>query len=205
MSSKIYPPGTVRRLLTTDLVTPPTREVLRKRLEAEADGDAPRFFDTATFMTLRAACSRLIPQPDRAESIDVASCIDSRLAENTSDGWRYDVLPPDREAYRRGLRGLDESAQAKFNSAFHELDAANQDAVLRLVQAGMAEGKTWQTLPPHRFFEELLVEATESYYSHPLAQEEIGYAGMADAHGWHAINLNQLEAHEPQASENASG
>ena len=204
MSPKTYPPGTVRRLLTSDLVTSPTREVLRKRLEADTD-DAPRFFDAATLMTLRAACSRLIPQLDRAESIDVASCIDKRLAENMCDGWRYDAMPPDAEAYRLGLRGLDESAQAKFNLAFHELGAANQDAVLRAVQAGTAEGRTWQTLPPNRFFEELLVEVAESYYSHPLAQEEIGYVGMADAHGWQAINLNQLEAHEPQASENQSG
>ncbi len=70
---------------------------------------------------------------------------------------------------------------------------------MRQVQRGRASGAAWRTLPSHRFFEELLAEVTEAYYSHPLAQEEIGYTGMADAHGWQHVSLNDLESWEPRA------
>ncbi|MBW3634848.1 MAG: GMC family oxidoreductase [Armatimonadetes bacterium] len=52
-------------------------------------------------------------------------------------------------------------------------------------------------MPSPRFFEELLAEATEHYYAHPLAQEEIGYAGFADAPGWKRIGLDERENREP--------
>ncbi|MBA3438546.1 MAG: gluconate 2-dehydrogenase subunit 3 family protein [Pyrinomonadaceae bacterium] len=201
MSSKIYPSNTIKALLESDLITTPTREALQVRLNENDADDAPRFFDAQEFTTLRAACSRLIPQPDREHPIDVAVCIDKRLAEGTGNGWRYDSMPSDEEAYRRGLRGLDETAQAMFEAAFHQLGDAHRDEVLYTVKLGKPPGETWQTMPATCFFEELLAEVTEAYYSHPLAQEEIGYAGMADAHGWHAIRLNHLESWEPRRCE----
>lgn len=47
------------------------------------------------------------------------------------------------------------------------------------------------------YFEELLALVVDIYYAHPLASEEIGYTGMADAHGWQAIGLDERETHEP--------
>ncbi len=198
---KTYPPGTIRALLDTDLVTAPTRATLQTRLD-DNDHDAPaRFFDAEEMMTLRAACARLIPQDDRAERVDVARCIDRRLADELSDGWRYHSMPPDAEAYQRGLRGLNEAARELHAQPFRELDDEQQDAVLLAVQQGTAPGATWQMLPAPRFFEELLVEATGSFYAHPFAQEEIGYVGMADARGWTDLGLNKLAPHEPRALE----
>ncbi len=126
-----------------------------------------------------------------------ALAIDTRLAAGKSDGWRYDVLPPDGQAARLGLAGLDQTAQALFQSEFAALDAARQEEVLRAVQLGDPPGDIWQTLPAARFFEDLLAEAAEVFYSHPLAQEEIGYVGMADGLGWKKIGLNEREAWEP--------
>ena len=199
-----YPPGTVRALLATDLLTPPTRAVLEARL-APGEPAAPQFFTSAELLTLRAACARLIPQADRAPPLDLALTVDARLATNTSDGWRYDVLPPDGEAYRRGLVGLDETAQALQRQPFAALAPAQQDAVLALVQGGTPLGPTWQTLPAGRFFEETLAELTACYYSDPLSQEEIGYVGMADAAGWHALGLNRLDPQEPLPLEPRDG
>ena len=51
-----------------------------------------------------------------------------------------------------------------------------------------------------RFFEELLAELTENYYAHPLAQEEIGYVGMADLPKWVNIGLNEKDDREVAAS-----
>lgn len=69
--------------------------------------------------------------------------------------------------------------------------------MLLAVQRGEAAGETWRSLPPGRFFEELLAEATEVYVAHPLAQEAIGYADMADAPGWTRIGLDERETREP--------
>lgn len=192
-----YPRGSVRDLIGTDLVTPPTRAVLRARLEPRAPAP-PRFFDAGSYATLRSACARLVPQPDAEQPVDLARLVDDRLADGAGDGWRYADLPPDADAYRRGLAGLDESAEAAFGASFGALDGARQDEVLRAVQRGTAPGPTWRSLPAARFFEELLAELVECYYSDPLAQEDIGYAGMADARGWEAVGLGRLEAWEPR-------
>ena len=95
------------------------------------------------------------------------------------------------------VRSLLDSARAQFGSPFVALNEGQQDSLLHAVQHGVVSGDVWPSLPAQRFFEDLLAEVTEIYYSHPLAQEEIGYVGMADAHGWQAIGLNERETHEP--------
>lgn len=198
MQSNYYPPGTVRELLQSALVTEKTRAELLPRLEP--DGELiPRVFDDHAFRTLRAACARIIPQLDRPAPIELALRLDERLAAGVGDGWRYGTMPPDTEAHRRGLAGLDESGQALFGADFATLDGPRQDEILRAVQRGEAPGVTWTTLPGARYFEELLAELVECYYSHPLSLEEIGYVGMADAWGWQQIGLDQLEPWEPRA------
>lgn len=192
-----YPTGTVRTLLSTDHVTEATRRALTERLNAPAY--QPAFFSTEAFALLTAVCDRLIPQEDRPARVDIAAGIDQRLAAAKSDGWRYDEMPADGEAYRLGLDGVNETAQALYKQSFGQLSGEQQDAVLIAVQTMDAPGEIWKTLPADRFFEELLAEAVETYYSHPLAQEEIGYVGMADVPAWQRIGLNQLEDREPRA------
>ena len=192
-----YPDGTVRALLLTDQVTEPTRQALTERLAATPP--TADFFPEAEFDLLSAICSRLIPHDEHQPPIDIAGGIDERLARNESDGWRYDTMPPDGEAYKLGLAGVTETASLLFQSPFQSLSGEQQDEVLRQVQQGNAPGDTWNKLPANRFFEELLAEATTQYYSHPLAQESIGYVGMADVPGWQRIGLNQLEDREPRA------
>ena len=197
----IYPAGTVRALLETNLVTPPTRAVLQARLDAP--DAAPRFFADSDFYTLCAVLERLFAHPTAPTAREMATVIDSRLASGKSDGWRYDTLPPDTEAARLGLQGMDQSAQATYQAEFVSLDAEQQDAVLKAVQVGNAPGEIWQTLPGNHYFEDLLAEAAECYYSHPLAQEEIGYVGLADGQGWSKIRMNEREAWEPEAGASA--
>lgn len=190
-----YPNGTVRALLPTNQVTEATRQALTERLEKAPL--KPGFFSETEFGLLKAICSRLVPQDEDQPHIDIAGGIDERLTRNESDGWRYDTMPADGEAYRLGLTGVDETASLLFESPFQSLSEEQQDDVLQQVQQGSAPGETWKKLPANRFFEELLAEATTNYYSHPLAQEVIGYVGMADVPGWQRIGLNQLEDREP--------
>ena len=196
-----YPSGTVRALLATPHVSDATRAALQARLDAPA-AYAPQFLAPAAFALLEAVAARLFPQPDRPDApIPLAPAVDQRLAEGRADGWRYDALPPDREAYRLGLGGIQEIAQALFQTNFQRLDAAGQDAVLQALASTTPPGTTWETLNAGRFFEEMLAELTEAYYSHPLAQEEIGYVGMADLPAWSKSGLNEKEAREPSVNE----
>ncbi|KAA9333106.1 gluconate 2-dehydrogenase subunit 3 family protein [Hymenobacter busanensis] len=193
-----HPENTVRALIESPHVSAATRAALLDRLETAAQPYTPQFFDADTFALLQAVCARLLPQPERAAPIEVAPRIDERLAAGLSDGWRYDVLPPDREAYRLGLGGIQQEAQAQFGQPFAQLAPEQQDETLRRVQQATAAGAAWQTLDGPRFFEELLAEATALYYQHPLAQEEIGYVGMADLPAWTRIGLDEREDREPQ-------
>lgn len=192
-----YPEGTVRALLETDLVTPATRAALEARLMAPVTYE-PQFFDADTYRLLQAVAARIYPQPDRETPIALAPAVDARLLKGAADGWRYDSMPPDREAYRLGLGGINQAAEARFQQSFVELDADRQDQIMELLAAAEAPGGNWSQLPQDRFFEEMLAELTEIYYAHPLAQEEIGYVGMADVPGWQRIGLNELEPREPE-------
>ena len=198
MSSSHYPSGTVRALLRTEHVSDATRTALQHRLDAPATYE-PQFLAPETYALLEAVAGCLFPQPDRPERpIPLAPAVDQRLAEGRADGWRYDALPPDREALRLGLGGIQEIAQLLYQVDFPALAADQQNAVLQALASDNPPGTTWQTLNAGRFFEELLAELTETYYAHPLAQEEIGYAGLADLPAWTKIGLNEREDREPQ-------
>lgn len=197
MRNDTYPRGTVSALLDTDLVTSETRNVLKERLERKAITE-PSFFDKETFITLHAVCNRLLPQTNSSKTIDLAGCLDSILAEGKGNGWRYNVMPPDDKAYLAGLYGINETSKMMFGADFTLLDAAKQDQVLRSIQNNNAGGKTWETIPAHLFFEELLAQLVELYYGHPYAKEDIGEVAMADTKGWQKIGLNELEEREPE-------
>lgn len=188
----------MRSLIESDLVTPATRAVLLERLDAPAVS-ASRFFTPAEFVTLRAVCDRLIAQGPGLDRVDVAGTFDSRMADGVGDGWRYAIMPPDADMHRTGLHGIEQAAEAAFARAFDKLAESEQDELLRSLQTGTAAGAVWDGMDPRRYFEELLTQAADIYYAHPLASEAIGYVGMADAHGWQAIGLGRRDAHEPAA------
>ena len=191
-----YPPGTVNALLATDHVSQKTREVLTSR-QKNVPGPL-RFFSAEEAETLRYIAARLIPQPADHEHVDLVSPIDERLTANESDGWRYDVMPADQDAYRQGIAGFHETAQALFGHPFDLLTGLQQDDIIGQVQHDTAPGTIWQTLPPKRFFEDLLAELTGLYFSHPLAQDDMGYAGFADVPNWPTVGLNELYEREPR-------
>ena len=189
-----YPIGTVRALLDGEHFTAPTRAALQARLAGAAAAHADVLGDRVAL--LAAVCARLVPQTTGLP-IDLAGSVHARLATGIGDGWRYADLPPEDASWRQGLDGIDQTAQTMFDGGFVALEVADQNAVLRAVQAGNPRGAIWRTLPAARFFETLLAAVVETYYAHPLASEEIGYVGMADAPGWEAIGLGEREAREP--------
>ena len=187
---------TFQELLPTAHVSAATRAALTQRLADASMAYEPRFLAPETFRLLAAVAARLLPQPERPVPIPLAPSVDQRLADGKSDGWRYDALPPDREAYRLGLGGIQEIALELYQADFEQLDASQQDAVIAALAGGNPPGQVWQTVPATRFFEEMLAELTEIYYAHPWAQDEIGYVGYADLPAWTKIGLNEKEPRE---------
>lgn len=197
MANEQYPTDTVQGLLNTDLVNQNTSAILKNRLE-QPDTIVAKTFDEPTFGILKAVCSQLIPQTDRLDKIDLAGMLDEQLADGKGNGWRYDKMPTDETAFKLGMKGIDETAEAMFGDNFTDLDDAEQDGVLNAIQKGEAQGKIWEEMPAKLFFEELLTSITELYYSHPTAKNEIGEVAFADAKGWENIGLNELAPQEPK-------
>jgi hypothetical protein len=161
-----------------------TREVVRQRLE-----QIPpiRFFTDEEARTLAAVAERIVPQPDRseAEKVPIVPWIDEKLDEDKRDGYRYEEMPPQKEAWRLGLKGINETTQALFKEkGFVDLDPLSQDVVLSHVARGDPPGASWKQLPAARFFKDVLcITIVKIYYAHPLAWNEIGYSGPSSPRG----------------------
>lgn len=184
-------------MIETDRVTTATAAALRRRLEPVEPH--PALLDPQGVAVLAAICERLIPQADRAEPIDLAARLHHDIASGGGDGWRYAALPVDRVALGLGVACVDQRARAMTGRGFLDLADAERDDVLGAVQRGDVTGVPSTALDPKRWFEELLVAVTEIYFAHPLAQEEIGYLGMADAHGWAEVGFGARAPFEPVA------
>lgn len=177
-------------LLNSEFLTEPTRKVLQKRFEKMGSN---RFFDDDTFHLLSVVCDLLMDQDSDNRMVNIALFIDERLSNRDGDGWRYDSMPPDPIMYQLGLKALDDTASKRFKNKFLFLEKEKQIEVLNLIQKGEVEGEIWSKLNPQLFFEELLAETAEIFFSHPTVQMSINYVGMADAKGWTKLRLNQTE------------
>ena len=170
------------RLISGQLLTEATREVLVTRVAQARLPSRPTHFSAQEFELLE-NLSRLLVPHDPA-TLPLARQVDARLTRGDGDGWRYDELPPDAEAYSTLLLAL----PAGFQTMQHGAQVASVTELQR---------------QHPRVFEDLLAELTESYYAHPVNQLGIGYVGFADAQGWSQTGLNQLDPHEHEALEQA--
>ena len=160
-----------------------TREVIRRRLEQVPP---VRFFTQDEAALLLAVAARIVPQPDRApvEQVPIVPFIDERLYEDRRQGYRYEGIPPQRDAWRTGLAGVETTARALCDRAFIALTADEQDAVLRCIEQGDPPGEAWARLDARRFFANVLCETiVKTYYAHPLAWNETGYNGPSSPRG----------------------
>lgn len=158
-----------------------------------------RFFDEDEQRTLEALCERVLPQPGRpaARRVRIAPWIDERCSNEAHEGFRFDDMPPGPEAWRLGLRGLDETARALHGAPFAVLSDGHQGEVLDSVRRGEPPGATWRTLPPRRWWMQVaLREITGVYYAHPTAWDEIGFGGPAYPRGYASLNRGAPEPWE---------
>jgi hypothetical protein len=128
-----------------------TRQVIMTRINQVP---AFRVFKPHEIQTLQALAARVLPQDDRPaeKRIPIAPWIDQRCYLRLLDGWRFDDMPPDDEAWRLGLLGIDEVAIASYGQQFILLRPDEQDHVLRTIAGGQPPGEVWRNLPPRRFW-----------------------------------------------------
>lgn len=174
-----------------------TRAVIRKRLHQIPNR---RFLTEAEWGVLSAVCDRLILQPDRADSaVPIAPFIDEKLFKNQGNGYRFEGMPPMREAWRRGLQAIDDEARATWGGGFRELPANQQDSVLRAIQHGDVRCAAWQDLPPRIFFRSVVLrDVVGVYYAHPAAWSEIGFGGPASPRGYVRLGFDRRDAWEAE-------
>ena len=142
-----------------------------------------RFFTALQARLMEAVCARIVPQEDRdpAYRIPIVPGIDERLFKDKHDGYRYEDMPEDREAYALGLQGIEEIAQHLHGRAFVDLEARAQDEILEALHDAKppAAHEIWKKMAVHRFWMLLVKDCITEYYSHPYAWDEIGYGGPA--------------------------
>lgn len=191
-----WPGGTVTGLIGGPLMTPATSRALLDRLAVSLASTA--VFDSGQLATLAAVAARLLPQKGRVMPIDLAGELNRRLANDAGDGWRFAALPADVAAHQRGLDAIGAAASARHGKRFAELVPAEQDALLRDIQFGRVSGADWEGFDAALWFVDLLAVLVDIDYSHPVAQEEIGFLGMADARGWQDVGFGARAPHEPE-------
>jgi hypothetical protein len=176
-----------------------TRAVIDRRLAVHR---GPRFFDAAEWETLGAVCARIMPQPADRPAVPLPAYVDQKLYEGRLDGYRIAPLPPQDQAWRRGLAALDAEARAAHGGRFHELGAAEQDALLRAMQDGRLTGEAWAGMPCRLFFNErVLNDIVRAYYAHPVSWSEIGFGGPASPRGYVRMDFDRRDPWEAAESQ----
>ncbi len=174
-----------------------TRRVVLPRLESPPP---LQFFTPDEARLMEAICDRMVPQDDRDDEhkIPIVPTIDARLFSGRIDGYRFDNMPPDAEAYRLALRGIDDVARHLHGHPFVELGPLEQDDVLWKIHDDQPppEVEVWRHLPAERAWSLLLQDAIEGYYQHPYAWDEIGFGGPAYPRGYMRLERGEPEPWE---------
>jgi hypothetical protein len=162
-----------------------TLQVVEERLKP-----APpiRFFNEKEAAIMQAIVDRLVPQEDRAENrtVPVLPVIDERLFKNRLNGFRYEDMPPDQEAYLRGVQAIDEMAMSRYGRPFVDVSVHGQELLLKSLRDHKPDPDhpVWHTMPVGRFWSMLLEDCVTAYYAHPWAWDEIGFGGPAYPRGY---------------------
>jgi len=173
-----------------------TRAVIEERLAI--DPNVHRFFTDAQWQTMAAVCARIIPQPaERSKPVPIAAMIDAKLSESRGDGYRDARLPPQGEAWRRGLTALEAESQSQYRVPFHELRPLSQDDLLAAIQKGQTTSAAWGEMSASLFFaKRLLHDIVTAYYAHPTAWNEIGFGGPAAPRGYVRMDFDRRDPWE---------
>ncbi len=171
-----------------------TRRAIDDRLALPHE---PRFLTSDEWRLLIALCDRIVPQPPDRPRIPVAVLIDRKLRHDQGDGYRHASMPPLREAWRQGLRALNDEARLRFGADFEGLTTGRQDTVLEILAKDEARSTAWQGLGAKAFFKSrVLHDIASSYYAFPESWNQIGFGGPASPRGYVRMDFNRRDPWE---------
>jgi hypothetical protein len=152
-----------------------------------------RFFTPDEEAIARPLLDLLLDQCEEPK-VPVLEMIDSRLAENSTDGWRYDDLPEDGQAWHDTLAALDEDAHDAHRTGFADCrDEARTTLIQNVQDLG---SKQWHGLPADRVWSLWTRYACTAFYSHPWAWNEIGFSGPSYPRGYKNLGVGRREPWE---------
>ncbi|HEY1529984.1 MAG TPA: gluconate 2-dehydrogenase subunit 3 family protein [Galbitalea sp.] len=167
-----------------------TRDLIESRI---AKRGALRFFSRLEARVAAELFDQLLDQHSEPR-VPVLEMVDARLAKDETDGWRYETMPKDPDAWRRSLAALDADAVARYGTDFASLDRGSQAVLIRSVQA--LGDELWHGMPATQLWSLWTRYACTAFYSHPLAWQEMGFAGPAYPRGYKNIGIDRLESFE---------
>jgi hypothetical protein len=135
---------------------------------------------------------RLLGQDDDPR-IDVLAEIDYRLALEITDGWHYDDMPGDGQAWRDTLAALDQDAKDEHGTGFARLAPEEQ---MRLIQRIQDCKDKWHGMPAAQVWSLWTRYACAAFYAHPWAWNEIGFGGPAYPRGYKNLGFDSRESWE---------
>jgi hypothetical protein len=155
-----------------------------------------KFFTGAEESCARALLNLLTGQdgPGGEPAVPVLEMVDARLAAGETDGWRYDDMPEDGQAWRNTLALLDADAHQLSGTAFANAPPADQARLVQAVQ-DLASGN-WHGLPAAHVWSLWTRYACTAFYAHPFAWAEIGFPGPAYPRGYKNAGVDKLEPFE---------
>jgi len=167
-----------------------TRDVVADRLGPDR---RLRFFSAVEAATAGALFDQLLDQHGEPK-VPVLEMVDRRLARDETDGWRYAEMPKDPDAWRRSLAALDAESVARCGTVFGASEGEQQAGMIQSVQdLGDAE---WHAMRAGQVWSLWTRYACTAFYSHPLAWQEMGFAGPAYPRGYKNLGLDRREPFE---------
>jgi hypothetical protein len=152
-----------------------------------------RYFDTEQESVARPLMDLILDQHVEPR-VPVFEMVDQRLAELTTDGWRYEDLPPDAEAWSRSMTALDEDARERFGRPFSACSVRERGELLQtLLDLG---DDPWHGMKADRVWSLWYRYVCSAFYSHPWTWNEIGFPGPAYPRGYKNRGVNRLEPFE---------
>jgi hypothetical protein len=157
---------------------------------------APRaelsFFTDHEVAVARPLVDLLLAQ-DGEPRVHVLELIDARLSANETDGWHYDDMPEDADAWRNTLAWLDEDAQAAHATQFARVGVDVQRQLIQAVQDLGQDGKEWHDYDAAHVWSLWTRYACAAFYSHPWAWNEVGFGGPAYPRGYLNLGVDKRE------------
>ena len=146
----------------------------------------------------------LLTAQDSEPRIPLINYIDEKYDHGDLDGFQFQDMPDDRDAWRLVARGLDEQAAERAGAAsFAAADTEVQLAIVADFADGHLDGGAWDELNATRAFGLVMRVVLACFYSHPWAWNEIGFGGPAYPRGYSRFGSPDLQRAEREPWEGA--